>query len=928
MTRPFRISVGPSRLQTRIERKKVSWAKLAKRLQKFEQIDISYAKYCALPRDEQSALKDVGYFIGGQFNRGGRLQQNMARRCCITLDIDHIDWLDLELIHETYSDFEYVVHSTIKHSDDSPRLRLVFPLLKDIHPDRYEPTARAMANMLGMECFDDTTFQPARIMFWPAITADGTIYKEHNVGAFLDADDILEQYDDWTDFGEWPHSTRVGKLREPVKQAEDPLTKQGIIGAFNRTYDIHAAIARFDLPYEPTDFENRYRPLGSTGAAGAVVYDDIFLYSHHESDAVGQQNVNAWDLVRIHKYGGQDSGCVDGVRVMQWPSSKEMVALALNIPEVHQELIDAELQRVNGEDRSADRLGGEPSGEAGSGESTLTFDSIAESITEIERKGGPRSKKDDKPVVEQILNRMAAARLDPFEADQLAVMLKISTGLSKSVTLKSVEARSRQAAKRTPDGVPRDLQRELIAAALDEHYAGGRHLKRIGKVCWRYLDGKWSIITDEPVRGRIGQTFTRIKETRPADATHMLSAMEDQQTSTLVNQITQLMLDDLSVKDDYDDPLRLMRRISLPIINCKNVQLQFNAKGQMRVRDHKPEDFYTLRIETEYDPEAKCAQWDHFMQMVFSDADDPDDMIRHFEELGGYLVQMSRWLKTWVMLHGPKDTGKSTAAMLLQEMLGTAFLTKAMTQAGKSGNVFEEQAIIGKLLMVDDDFPAGGSLPDSFMKKYSEEKPATANIKWGDAVNFRARCLPMLLTNHWPIVHDTTPAFLDRALVIPFTFRIAGAQRDDQARDAMMKELPGVLNRFVKGLKRLRKRGDWDIPLTCREAAQVWEARANPFLNFVSECLLAGNSKDRLERGALYDAFVEWYIQQSGNKATHNVMHRGLFFERMREMFGKDYPSSGHWYFRGIRIADDAPLRVNELRVISSDEKDDWDDVE
>ena len=232
MTRPFRISVGPSRLQTHIERKKVSWAKLAKRLQTYEQIDVTYEDYLALPRDEQSNLKDVGYFIGGQFNGNGRLQEHMVRRCCITLDIDHIDWLDLEMIRETYGGFEYVVHSTMKHSDDSPRLRLVFPLAEDIHPDKYEPIARKMASYLGMETFDDTTFQPARIMFWPAVTSDGDLFKEHNSGVFVSPGETLAKYNDWTDFGEWPHSSRVDKIRGAARQAEWPLDKPGIIGAF------------------------------------------------------------------------------------------------------------------------------------------------------------------------------------------------------------------------------------------------------------------------------------------------------------------------------------------------------------------------------------------------------------------------------------------------------------------------------------------------------------------------------------------------------------------------------------------------------------------------------------------------------------------------------------------------------------------------
>ena len=913
MSRPFRVSVGPSRLQTRVERKKWHWETLVKRLQTYHQLDISYDEYMALPKDEQANLKDVGYFICGQFNGSGRLLENMARRCCITLDVDHIDWLDIDEIRETYGFYEHVVHSTLKHCNDTPRLRLVFPLAKDIPPEQYEPAARAIAARLGMDCFDDTTFQPARIMFWPAVTADGDIFKYHNKGEILPTEALLDKYDDWTDFGEWPHSSRTGVPRGPLQRAEWPLDKGGIIGAFCRTHDIHSAIATFELPYLSTDFDNRYIPDGASGAAGAVVYDDVFLYSNHESDVVGLQNVNAWDLVRMHRFGDLDASVDPDTRMMERPSSKAMTALAMNDDDVHRELTDMEL-RPNGEDTSPTALSNDKDDRVAT---APTFDNISKAVDQI-------SDQFDTPAIEHVLNNMAAARLDPFQIDQLAGQLKAKASVSKGVTTRAVESRSKQINKRTDDGMPRDLQRELIAAALDEHYEGGRTLKRIGDSCWRYQSGMWSLVSDEPVRGRVGRTFTRIKETRPADATQLVAMMEDANTSTLVNSVTQLMFDDLAVVDDNEDPLKLMRSFALPVINCTNCEIQFNKKGKMRTRDHKPESFYTIRINAAYDPKAKCPEWDQFMQLVFSNTEDPDDMVRHFEEIGGYIIQMSRWLKTWIMLHGPTDTGKSTAAMILQEMLGSSFLTKPMAIAAKSNYAFDEEAIIGKLLMVDDDFPAGGALPDGFMKKYSEEKPATANIKFGRAVNFRARALPMLLTNHWPIVHDTTPAFLERALILPFTYRIKGAERDDQARARMMQELPGILNRFLNGLKRLRKRGNWSLPITCYQAADEWAARANPFLSFLAECCTV-NPNARIERSELYDAFCEWYAQQSGNKATHNIMHKRAFFERCREKLGKEVKSSGAYFFKGIRIADDAPLRVNELKVLNALNDEDWD---
>jgi hypothetical protein len=186
MTRPLRITTGRSRLSKSLQRKKVSWGKLAARLQQYETVDLTYDAYRALPVDEQAALKDVGFMVGGWFRSAQRLQAEMTRRSVITLDIDHIDPYDLEAIEDAYPDLEYVVHSTIKHSEDTPRLRLVFPLSKDIPPEQYEPVARQLADRLGLNCFDDTTFQPARIMYWPACTIDGEIYKQHNEGAMVD----------------------------------------------------------------------------------------------------------------------------------------------------------------------------------------------------------------------------------------------------------------------------------------------------------------------------------------------------------------------------------------------------------------------------------------------------------------------------------------------------------------------------------------------------------------------------------------------------------------------------------------------------------------------------------------------------------------------------------------------------------------------
>jgi len=67
--------------------------------------------------------------------------------------------------------------------------------------------------------------------------------------------------------------------REMRKQA-DPLTKDGIIGAFCRTYSIEEAIAAF-LPdvYQPSAMQGRYDYVPADSQAGVVIYEGKFAYT-------------------------------------------------------------------------------------------------------------------------------------------------------------------------------------------------------------------------------------------------------------------------------------------------------------------------------------------------------------------------------------------------------------------------------------------------------------------------------------------------------------------------------------------------------------------------------------------------------------------------------------------------------------------------
>ncbi len=71
---------------------------------------------------------------------------------------------------------------------------------------------------------------------------------------------------------------------------------------------IEDAIAEFLPDIYGEGSNGRLTYLKGSTANGAVIYDDVFLYSHHGTDPAGQQLLNAFDLIRIHLFGDLEEG--------------------------------------------------------------------------------------------------------------------------------------------------------------------------------------------------------------------------------------------------------------------------------------------------------------------------------------------------------------------------------------------------------------------------------------------------------------------------------------------------------------------------------------------------------------------------------------------------------------------------------------------
>ncbi len=302
------IATGKSAGSRKWTNTKMEWSAFVAKLSIEHKTNETYAEFIDSTKAEQGKIKDVGGYFGGYLRGSRRSIGSVISRQLLTLDIDFPEeffWEDFQMSYGVAA----FIHSTHKHSEENPRLRLIIPLDREVTPEEYVAIARRVAGDLGIEQFDDTTFEVNRLMFWQSTSKDATYFFEEQKGDRLAVDETLALYRDWKDTSLWPVSIRVKEIiNTSSKKQVDPETKDGIIGTFCRTYSIHTAIETFLSEEYLATTDGRYSYSKGSTSNGLVTYDDKFAYSHHGTDPCSGKLVNAFDIVRVHKFGHLDSG--------------------------------------------------------------------------------------------------------------------------------------------------------------------------------------------------------------------------------------------------------------------------------------------------------------------------------------------------------------------------------------------------------------------------------------------------------------------------------------------------------------------------------------------------------------------------------------------------------------------------------------------
>ena len=303
-------------------------------------------------------------------------------------------------------------------------------------------------------------------------------------------------------------------------------------------------------------------------------------------------------------------------------------------------------------------------------------------------------------------------------------------------------------------------------------------------------------------------------------------------------------------------------------------------------REHRPEDYATLALPYDYDPEADCEVFKAVLRKAAPDA------VGFLQEFAGYCLTPDTSFETALWFKGPRGSGKSTVIEGLVAMLGDKHGVLGLGEIESSP--FALSRIPGKTLLVSTEQPSsylrsthvidalisGESIIMDRKHRDAEEVTPTAKIVWA--------------MNEAPRIANTTSGIFRRVKIVEFP--ALKGKRNPAVKEWVKAEGPGILNWALEGLARLRERGGFEFPESVISATAEFEKSNDIPAQFVEEqCIVA--MPHEVASNMLYSHYKGW-CEDNG----HRPMSNNRIGEEWKRLgFTPFKGSGGRRFWKGLK---------------------------
>lgn len=502
---------------------------------------------------------------------------------------------------------------------------------------------------------------------------------------------------------------------------------------------------------------------------------------------------------------------------------------------------------------------------------------------------------EEKVNFDTLKEQLRVFKFKSYEVEQFmsSIALKLSTENTKyNITsarklIMALEKEIREEHAEKLEKLAIGLDDTLGNMVLKQAFNDGKYLINQNGLLFHYNNGYWQRfdiqmlekITLEEIKNIINsksEEYDTIKET-------IFLKKKNDDLNGLTNQIVNIILK-MTAVNDHDDVLNLKntKEVNYSIINTLNKEIYIYKNGKIETQDHSFDSYLITRFNVNYNPEATCPNWMRMLNNVFQKYHDKDEVIRHFSEIVAYILQTQKPDPVFVLNFGNGDNGKSFVWSEICKVLGVnSVLSKNVHEFAQDKHA--TTALLGKNLLMDDDWQKGQILPDGLIKKISENKLITTRPMYKEEFSFISKSTVVINSNNSVKTKDVSNGMQRRAHVFEFNYKFEKHEKEKDLSEKLALERDGFLNYLIGCYVNYLKRGFFKIPLSTQKSINNWLKNSNPLMAFLSEKVIKTNDiEDKVKAHALFEMYKNFII----NENSSFNMSRNNFYDDLRNIDG------------------------------------------
>lgn len=330
-------------------------------------------------------------------------------------------------------------------------------------------------------------------------------------------------------------------------------------------------------------------------------------------------------------------------------------------------------------------------------------------------------------------------------------------------------------------------------------------------------------------------------------------------------------------------------------IPCKNGIVDI-VTGHIRAFKH--DDLIDTVINTVYDPQATCNEWELCLMQWFmfdhnnslpSDFQGGKEYIdtkNALQEFAGYILMPHAKYKKCLILFGESNCGKSVVAKIFTEIVGLH--NTCSIDVRDMGDPRKRAGIKGKLLNTLGDMPKDAMIEDGgFKQLISTGDPIKLDRKYKDEETYIPICKHMFNTNNLPRIVDYSMATFNRILMIGFLNVFKPEDADPELHDKLLRQKSGILNWMIEGAKRLyENKGEFTTPSLSKHALSEYRRSENVMYQFVDEFLCKSDDSEYIKISDMQYKYCEYSGQVRVSPQHIGKMLKSVGIEALRVQMG------------------------------------------